>query len=91
MVHGFLILLLLDGLLNSCLVGEYFLIELLMLVLHICWVKFALLPDDLESPVHVPELKVRTSVWTYITILVYSGPEYYTLVKQIGHLLVFHY
>lgn len=54
-------------------------------------VEFPLLADDLQAPVHVSKLKMRSCIWADVPVLVDGGAQYYSLVEEIGDLLVFHY
>lgn len=90
LIKGLLLFLLFDGFLNGILVGEHLFIQLLARVLGALRVELPLLSDDLEPPVHVPELKVGTCRRANVPILIYGWPQYYSLIEKIGDLLILH-
>ena len=91
LIQCLLLFLFLNGLLNGVLVSEHFLVQLLLDIICVLRIEVPFLPHYLQSSVHVSELKMSTSVWTNIPVLVDSGTQYYSLVEKIGDLLVFHF
>ena len=90
LIQCFLLLLLFHGLLDGVLVGQHFLVQLLRCILRVLRIEFPFLPDYLQSSVHVSELEMSSCVRTDVPVLVDSRAQYYSLVEEIGDLLVFH-
>ena len=65
-------------------------VQLFTRVLGALGVELPLLPDHLQSSVHVAELKVRACVRADVPVLVDRRSQNYALVEKIGDLLVSH-
>ena len=90
LVQCLLLLLLFHGLLDGVLVSQHLLVQLLACILRVLRIEFSLLPDNLQPSIHVPELEVSSRVRADIPVLVDGRTQYYSLVEEIGDLLVFH-